>query len=420
MQICIFEDDKYRDLEPLSLYRPNFELICGKNTLREKILKAYPGIKYSLHCRPYLAPLLDIQNPGIQINNILDDECLFINGRVLANSSLSEIVPLKADVDKLYLNGENLIGAKVSGRNLAEIKKHLNEPLSKSTFPNLPVENVEVESVQFIWDIIYRNGGELNLELKALSSKRKEKLSGKVFDGAHLIEKENIIIEEGAQVKPGAVIDASNGPVFIDKNSVVYPNAVIEGPVYIGESSLIKSCSTIYENVSIGKVCKVGGEVEDLIMLPYSNKQHSGFLGHAYLGSWVNIGADTNCSDLKNNYGSIKVELNERKIDTGLQFLGLIIGDHSKTAINTMFNTGTIAGFSSNIFGAGFPDKVIPSFAWGGSGNLTTYNVDKSIDTARVVMARRGKTLTAVEEEIFRFIFTATQKERIKRGITDR
>ena len=163
-------------------------------------------------------------------------------------------------------------------------------------------------------------------------------------------------------------------------------------------------------------MCKVGGEVEDSIILPYTNKQHSGFIGHAYLGSWVNLGADTNCSDLKNNYGSVKVYVNGEVVNSGTQFLGVIIGDHSKTAINTMFNTGTIVGFSSNIFGAGFPAKYIPSFSWGGSDAVTTYDLERSIETARRVMLRRDQNLHESEERLFRKIFDLTKKERRKRG----
>jgi UDP-N-acetylglucosamine diphosphorylase/glucosamine-1-phosphate N-acetyltransferase len=186
--------------------------------------------------------------------------------------------------------------------------------------------------------------------------------------------------------------------------------------VYIGEGSQIKSCARIYDNVCIGKVCKVGGEVEDSIILPFTNKQHSGFIGHAYLGSWVNIGADTNCSDLKNNYGSVKVYVNGEVVDSGSQFLGVIMGDHTKTAINTMFNTGTIVGFSCNIFGAGFPSKYIPSFSWGGADAVTTYDIQRSIETARRAMIRRDHVMTESDERLFKKIFDLTTKERRKRG----
>ncbi len=416
MQLCIFEGINYEKLEPLIFSRPTYDLVCGINTLREKILRAYPGMNYSLHCRSYLTTLLRFQNPGIEINNIEQDECLFINGNILAPHNLAEIIPLNSKQDKLYMNGDSIIAARVSGERLKEIKNHLHELLSDSNFNGLPVEKVEVKSVEYIWDLINNNGSELISDYKHLTSNGNGKIKGTILEGAHLIEKKNIFIEEGAQIKSGAILDATAGPIFIDKNATVFPNAVVEGPVYLGESSQIKSCSRIYENVSIGKISKVGGEVEDSIILPLTNKQHSGFIGHAYLGSWVNLGADTNCSDLKNNYGSVKVYVNGEVVNSGSQFLGLIMGDHSKTAINTMFNTGTMVGFSCNIFGAGFPDKYLPSFSWGGSDAVTTYDLERSIETAKRVMTRRNKIMNEVEEKLFRKVFDLTKKERRKRG----
>jgi UDP-N-acetylglucosamine diphosphorylase/glucosamine-1-phosphate N-acetyltransferase len=156
----------------------------------------------------------------------------------------------------------------------------------------------------------------------------------------------------------------------------------------------------------------VGGEIENSIIHSYSNKQHDGFLGHSYLGSWVNLGADTNNSDLKNNYSSVKFTINEKEVDSGTIFAGLIMGDHSKTGINTMFNTGTIAGISSNIFGSGYPAKYIPSFSWGGAGSLIEYNLQKSIETARKVMKRRNVEMTPEDEKLFQFVFEKTQHER--------
>ena len=205
----------------------------------------------------------------------------------------------------------------------------------------------------------------------------------------HIIKKENVFVGKNVTIKPGVVLDATGGPIIIADNAFIYPNAVIEGPVYIGESSKIKSGATIYENVTIGNVCKVGGEVEESIFMDYSNKQHAGFIGHAYVGSWVNLGADTNNSDLKNNYSKIRIKLSNKEIDSGSQFLGLMIGDHSKSSINTMFNTGTVVGFSSNIFGIGFPEKYVPSFTWGGDKSSTVYDLNKAMETAKIVMNRR-------------------------------
>ena len=416
MQLCIFEGINYDRLEPLIFSRPVYDLVCGITTLRDKILRAYPGVKYSLHCRPYLTSFLRSRNNGIEINSIEDDECLFVNGAILAPANLSEIIPIKDAGDKIYISGDNLIAARVSGKNLDELKNHLHELLSEGNFNGLPVENVEIKTVDYIWDLINNNGKELIKDFLYLSSGNKDKTAGKVLEGAHLIEKENIILSGGSVIKSGAVLDASNGPIYIDKNATVFPNAVVEGPVYLGEYSQIKSCARIYDNVSIGKVSKVGGEVEDSIILPYSNKQHSGFIGHAYLGSWVNLGADTNCSDLKNNYGSVKAYVNGEVVNTGSQFLGVIMGDHTKTAINTMFNTGTTVGFSCNIFGAGFPGKYLPSFSWGGSDAVTTYDIERSIETAKRVMLRRSKEMHETEEKLFRKVFDLTKKERRKRG----
>ncbi|HUX60535.1 MAG TPA: GlmU family protein [Ignavibacteriaceae bacterium] len=418
MQLCIFEGIDYERLEPLIFYRPVYDLVCGMSTLREKILRAYPNTKYSLHCRPYLTQFVKANNPGIDVNKIEDDSCLFINGNILANCNISKLIPLNDNSDKVYLNGDNLVAARVSGERLKALRNNLHELLSQSNFSELPVENVEVENINYMWDLINNNGKEMLADFEFFSSniKAENRIQGKIFEGVHLIEKDNIIILNGAEIKPGAVLDASKGPIYIDQFATVFPNAVVEGPVYLGESAQIKSCARIYENVSIGKISKVGGEVEDSIILPYSNKQHSGFLGHAYLGSWVNLGADTNCSDLKNNYGNVKVYVNGEIVNSGSQFMGLIMGDHSKTAINTMFNTGTSVGFSCNIFGAGFPGKYIPSFSWGGSDAITTYDLERSIETAKRVMTRRNKIMHDVEEKLFRKVFDITKKERRKRG----
>ncbi|HEX3073583.1 MAG TPA: GlmU family protein [Ignavibacteriales bacterium] len=416
MQICIFEDIYYDRLEPLILARTTYDLICGINSLRAKILRTYPNVKYSLHCRQYLEPFVRLKNPNTDINQINDDECLFINGRVLANPEMAEIIPIDLKEDKVYVNDHTVVAARVSGEKLKYIKTKLYDLFSLTDFDGLPAEKVDIKCIEYVWDLINNNASEIQKDFTLLMHNRTERVKGTVNDGAWLLEKSCIYIEEGALIKPGVVLDATNGPIYIDKNAVVYPNAVVEAGVYLGESSQIKSCARIYSNVSIGKVCKVGGEVEDTIILPYTNKQHSGFLGHAYLGSWVNLGADTNCSDLKNNYGSVKVYVNGEVVDSGSQFLGLIMGDHSKTAINTMFNTGTIVGYSCNIFGADFPPKYIPSFSWGGAEAVTTYDLARGIETAKRAMQRRQHEMTTMEEAVFKKIFDLTTKERRKRG----
>lgn len=416
MQLCLFEDIYYDRLEPLIYSRPTHDLICGINSIRAKILRAYPGIKYSLHCRQYLEQVVKTKNPTVDVNKIEDTSCLFINGRVLAPENMAEQIPIDSDEDRLYVNNGTVIAARVSGKKLEELKQHLFDLLSLSDFDGLPVEQVDIKHIDYIWDLVNNNRSQFHSDYDSLLRNKAERQLGKVYDGVHMLQKDCIFIDEGAEIKPGVVLDATKGPIYIDKNAVIHPNAVVENGVYLGVGSQIKSCARIYDNVSVGKVCKVGGEVEDSIILPYTNKQHAGFLGHAYLGSWVNIGADTNCSDLKNNYGSVKVYVNGEVVDSKSQFLGVIMGDHSKTAINTMFNTGTIVGFSCNVFGAGFPAKYIPSFSWGGSSAVTTYDLSRSIETAHRAMLRREHVLTESDERLFKKIFDLTAKERRKRG----
>lgn len=416
MQLCIFEDIYFDRLEPLIYSRPTYDLICGINSLRAKILRAYPDTKYSLHCRQYLEPVVKAKNPSINVNFIEDDDCLFINGRILAPTDMQAIIPLTDNENKLYLNKGTVIAARVKGKALEALKGNLFDLLSLSDFDGIKVENVEIRHIDYIWDLINNNRQQLICDYQFLMRSREKRVLGKVHPGAHLVEPENIYIEVGAEIKPGVVLDASGGPIYIDREATVFANAVIEDAVYIGEGSQVKSCARIYDNVSVGKICKVGGEVEDSIILPYTNKQHSGFMGHAYIGSWVNIGADTNCSDLKNNYGSVKVYVNGDIVDSGSQFLGAIMGDHVKTAINTMLNTGTIVGYSSNIFGAGFPAKYLPSFSWGGSDAVTTYDINRSIETAKRAMLRRNVIMTESDEKLFKKIFDLTTKERRKRG----
>ena len=415
MQLCIFEDIYFDRLEPLIFTRPTYDLICGVNSIRAKIIRAYPEIKYSLHCRPYLEQVVKNKNPLVDVNKIEDNECLFINGRILAPANMAEIVPLSGE-DKLYVSNGTVVAARVSGKKLDEVKSNLSDLFSNGDFDGLTSEQVDIKHIDYIWDLINNNRSQMQSDFDFLLKNKKNLILGKVYDGAHLIEKDCIFIEEGVLIKPGAVLDASEGPIYIDKNATVFPNSVIQNGVYIGESSQVKSGAVIHDNVSISRICKVGGEVEDSIFLPYTNKQHSGFIGHGYLGSWVNLGADTNCSDLKNNYGSVRVYVNGDMVDSGTQFLGVTMGDHSKTSINTMFNTGTVVGFSCNIFGAGFPSKYLPSFSWGGSTAITTYDIQRSIETARRVMLRRNQVMTEHDEKLFRKIFDLTAKERRKRG----
>lgn len=414
--ICLFEDISYSQLLPLVYFRPTYDLRCGIFTLREKVQHYFPNTPISFYCREYLNDLVKLQNPGMVVNDVKGKSCLFLNGRIIADSKLAE--DLTADTDTLFVKGETIVAVRVSGSKLNSLKNKSNFLFTFSDFNDLLKKEVDVNVIHYPWDLVSNNGKQIISDFNLLTSKLSgSKIKGKVYPGAHLLNEENIFIDEGAKVKPGVVLDAESGPIYIGKDAKIFPNAVIEGPAFIGNKTAIKIGAKIYENTSIGEVCKVGGEVEESIIHSYSNKQHDGFLGHAYLGTWVNLGADTNNSDLKNNYGSVKVIINGELVDSGSMFVGLTMGDHSKAAINTMFNTGTVVGVSSNVFGAGFPKKYVPSFAWGGSDLMTGYDIDKALDVARRVMARRNIKLTNVEEKIFRYIFDLTTEERKKMGI---
>ncbi len=298
------------------------------------------------------------------------------------------------------------------------MKKAIKERvLDYSDFSDLEQQEIDTKLINYPWDLVSNNGDQLVTDFNLLTDGNSKKL-GDIHKEVTLLNPSQIHISEGAKLAPGVVIDAESGPVYIDKNVKILPNAVIEGPAFIGSDSLIKIGAKIYENTSIGEVCKVGGEVEESIIHAYSNKQHEGFLGHAYLGMWVNIGADTNNSDLKNDYGNVSVYVNGELIDTGSMFVGLTMGDHSKTGINAMFNTGSNIGVSCNLYGSGIQPKSVPSFSWGSTEEgFSTYRIEKAIEVARRVMTRRKVKFTEVEEQLFRSVFELSMPMRETAGI---
>lgn len=268
-------------------------------------------------------------------------------------------------------------------------------------------ESEEIEDIRridFLFDAIEYNGDEIRNDFETLSSLfNRARID---FTGVHFVNRTDVFIGKGTEIAPGCVIDASEGPVIIGEKVKIMPNAVICGPAAICDGAIIKIGAKIYEKTTVGPISKVGGEVENSIIHACSNKQHDGFLGHSYISEWVNLGADTNTSDLKNNYGQVGVEIRGHRVSSGRTFLGLLCGDHTKTGINTMFNTGTVAGVSCNIFGAGYPDKYIDSFTWSPS---EVYDLQKAIQTAETVMARRGKVMTKSERELFEREFRKTR-----------
>ena len=229
-------------------------------------------------------------------------------------------------------------------------------------------------------------------------------IKGQIDEGVHLLNSKNIYVDTETKIRRGVIIDADSGPVIIEKNTIINPGAYIEGPLHISEGCVINAGSKILRNTSIGKGCKIGGEIAESIFQGWTNKQHDGFLGHSYLGEWVNIGAGTNNSDLKNNYKTLNMLINDQWINTKSLFVGVFIGDHSKSAIGTRFNTGTSVGVACNIAVNGFPPKRIPSFSWLVGDKKSKYKFDKFSETATVVKSRRGESFLTEEVRLFRFI----------------
>lgn len=414
MHNCIFEDSHAKNFHPLTYLRPVYDLHCGTLSLRARIEQSVPARQIVYHARPYLADYLREQQPSRPVNDFPEDDTWFINGRLLMNQSVKKIIQRVHSEEKIFLAGNEVVLAFVRQEHIRQITRPLRtELLHLQVFESFPSEELDCRLIQYPWELVAHNAAEIENDSRArIKVTQRKSASGMVYKGAHLLNRKSISIGVGSVVMPGAVLDAEKGPIIIGDRVTVMPNSFLEGPLYIGDYSLVKAGAKIYHGTSIGPHCKVGGEVENSIVQSYSNKQHDGFLGHSYLGSWINIGAGTNNSDLKNTYGSVKVVINRKTVDTGMQFVGLTMGDHSKTGINMMFDTGTVVGISSNLYGAGLPPKFVPSFSWGSPGSLSVFELEKSLEIARRMMARRDVRMTLAYETMMCHAFAATDDER--------
>ena len=413
-QICIFEDNFSLRLLPLVYFRPVYKLKCGAFSLLERIELSYSRAPVTLHCRSYLADIMRERNPKTSVNVFSAKSYLFLNGRIIAGSNLAKAIPLEGPSDIIYTKGDVVVAARISGTRLARFASRIPDLIKLTDFDGTPRKEIEIPMISYPWDLISQNGVQIRADWPALlKSVKGKKMRATVHSGVHLLNRKDIIIGQGSVVKPGVVIDAEEGPVYIGKNVTIMPQATIIGPVFIGEGSTIKVGAKIYEDTTIGPMCKVGGEVEASIIHGYSNKQHDGFLGHSYIGAWVNLGAGTTNSDLKNNYGTVRVVINGETVDSGLQFVGVMIGDHTKTAIQSVLNTGTVIGVASNIFGSGIPPKFVPSFSWGAAGSSrTTHDCERAVESAQRAMARRKVKFSGADAALFRKVFKLTEDER--------
>jgi len=407
--VYLFEDEKWRNFRPLSYSRPISDLRVGCTSLGEKI-EAYAGRAVKgLLIRDYVAPVAKEEHPGLLVNQVNEETALFVNSRFIPTGDFHRDITDLAPGDVLLDKREDVIAFNGPYRILKEAMEDGTVANEKLRSLARSSRKIDIAMPLYIWDLIRLNVQELIRDFEIL---KKRGTFGKIDMGVHILNRMYVYIDETAVIKPGVVIDAEEGPVFIDRDVTIGPNSVLVGPLFVGPGSVVKMGAKLNHGVSLGPVTKAGGEIEETIIQGYSNKQHEGFLGHAYLGSWVNIGADTNNSDLKNTYGPIKVNFFGQEINTGMIFLGLIMGDHSKSGINTMFNTGTIVGFSANVFGGDFPPKFIPSFGWGGASGITEYDLEKALEVAKRVMQRRNVKLTPAYEKLFRHLYEITRNER--------
>jgi len=424
-KLFIFEDEKYDHFFPLTHNRPVYELLCGINKIKNKISTLFPDIQVILLCRDYLEKALGVKT-GQKVNefDIKDEDLvLLINGRILPTPDFPKKINFSED-ERFFFRGDDLVGWRGRGEAFKNRKNSFQSLYVKDKIKLLKSQidflEVEVRLVSYLWDFVSQNSLEIEADFKrikaSLDFKNRFKHS-QVDDDALIYDLEKVYIGKDSQIDGQVVLDARGGSIFIGDRVIIQPHTRVVGPCYIGEDSILVN-GKIREGTSIGPVCRIGGEVEGSIFLGYSNKYHEGFLGHSYVSEWVNLGALTTNSDLKNNYTSIKVMVNHTLVDSELTKVGAFIGDHAKTGIGTLLNTGISIGFASNIFGGGMiQQKYIPAFFWGSVERQEEYQLEKAIQTARTVMKRRNVKLEKDEVNLFKKIFQLTEKERRRIGL---
>ena len=389
MNYILFDGTVRNALLPFTFTRPVADIRLGILTIREKWEK-YLGSTTTTLTEEYLSekfPMVEMEN------NVL------INASFLPNDILAEMVK-NLEKNQAVFQGEEVI---------AFYTNDTQEEVDFDTYEIIEF-NEECLKLEHTWDIFAKNDAALREDFELITEDRK---SQPIPKSVNVISPENIFIEEGAKLE-FVTLNASTGPIYIGKNAEIMEGSVIRGPFALCEFARVKLASKVYGATTVGPHSVIGGEVNNSVLFGYSNKGHDGFLGNSVLGEWCNMGADSNNSNLKNNYEEVRLWSYETEgfARTGLQFCGLMMGDHSKCGINTMFNTGTVVGVNANIFGAGFPRNFVPSFSWGGASGFTTYLTSKAFQTAKIVMARRQVEFTEEDAKILEHVFEVTKKFR--------
>ncbi|NTW01141.1 MAG: hypothetical protein HGA19_07475 [Oscillochloris sp.] len=412
MNLIVFEDERWRHFATIAQARPLFELRCGGYTVRERAA-AIVGVDAALglarsHLMGHFGP------PGGLIAMYSGEPVMLVNGRCLDLAWLPRL--LVEPINTVYLADGDLIGARLSPALASAVLYYLREQLAVDARDELirfarVVElcgNDAPVRIVYPWDLIVQSGEQIVRDLPLLSAR----LPIYAGDDPNIVVRgEHIFVGPGAQLDGPLVLDARDGPIFIEDGAHIEPFSFIQGPAYIGAGALIAS-ARIRGETSIGPICRIGGEVEASIVQGYSNKHHDGFLGHSWLGEWVNIGAMTTNSDLKNNYGNVRIALEGAgQIDSGVIKLGCFLADHVKLGIGLHLTGGTVIGTASNIFGVHSAPKTVPAFTWGGEV-FREYRIDNMISVARTVMGRRKRELLASYETLLRAVFDLTRPSR--------
>jgi UDP-N-acetylglucosamine diphosphorylase/glucosamine-1-phosphate N-acetyltransferase len=419
-KLFIFEDDKYDQFFPLTYNRPVYELLCGITKIREKITFLFPDAEVVLLCRDYLENVLAerTKQKVNQFNFKEEDEILLINGRVIPTADFGEKVNFSTE-GKFFFHVDDFLGWCGKGEDFNKNKNIFQNMYIKDQLKSQKIKGavsrIDVKPINYLWDLVLRNGYEIEADFDKMKSNLDFKNMFKhcqVDDEALIYNMDKVYIGKGSQIDGQVVLDVRSGSIYIGERVKIQSQTLVKGPCYVGDDSVLAG-GKIREGTSIGPFCRIGGEVDNSIFLGYSNKYHEGFLGHSYVGEWVNLGALTTNSDLKNNYGTIRVMVNGTEVDSEQTKVGAFIGDHAKTGIGTLLNTGVTIGFASNLFGGGMlKSKSIPSFFWGSTEKQEEYKLAKSLETAKAVLKRRGRELTQEEENVFKKIFKLTEEDR--------
>jgi len=389
MNYILFDGDVRNALLPFTYTKPVADIRIGILTIREKWEK-HLGLTTTTLTEDYL----EEKYPMVEL-----EENILINSSFLPTKALIEKVKNLSKNEAIF-KGEDVIAFFTSDE---------QEEVDFDTYTQIEFEP-ELLQIKNTWDIFSLNDKAIQLDFNFLTE---NKTSQSIPEGVNCINKKDIFIEEGATILLSS-LNATNGPIYIGKDALIMEGCHIRGPFAMCKNTVLKMGAKIYGATTLGPHCKVGGEVNNSVLFGYSSKGHEGYLGNSVLGEWCNLGADTNNSNLKNNYAEVKLWSYEtqRFAKTGLQFCGLMMGDHSKCGINTMFNTGTVLGVSTNIFGSGFPRNFIPSFSWGGASGFTTYQLKKVFEVAEVVMKRKNLEFTEEDQKILTNVFEETSQFR--------